>query len=81
MVPLKHLSNFWRTAEMPFINCQINLDLNLLRNCFIVVTDAANQFITFSITDTKLYIPFGTLSSLDKAKPLEQLKSGFKRTI
>ena len=26
-VPLKHLSNFWRTLEMPLINCEINLIL------------------------------------------------------
>ena len=27
MVPLKYLSNFWRTLEMPFINCEVNLIL------------------------------------------------------
>ena len=27
MVPLKYLSNFWRTLEMPLINCEINLIL------------------------------------------------------
>ena len=25
VVPLKHLSNFWRTLDMPLINCEINL--------------------------------------------------------
>ena len=28
MVPLKYLSNFWETLEMPLINCEITLDLN-----------------------------------------------------
>ena len=28
MVPLKYLSNFWRTLEMPLINCEINLILS-----------------------------------------------------
>ena len=37
--------------------------------------------ITFTITDTKLYIPVVTLSTQSNAKLLEQLKSGFKRTI
>ena len=46
-----------------------------------VATNIANQGATFSITDTKLYIPVATLSAQDNAKPLEQLKSGFKRTI
>ena len=27
MVPLKHLSNLWRTLEMPLINCEVNLIL------------------------------------------------------
>ena len=27
MVPLKYLSNFWRTLKMPIINCEINLIL------------------------------------------------------
>ena len=27
MVPVKYLSNFWRTLEMPLINCEINLIL------------------------------------------------------
>ena len=34
-----------------------------------------------AITDTKLYAPAVTLPSQDNAKLLEQLKSGFKRTI
>ena len=35
----------------------------------------------FKITDTKLYVPVVTLSSEDDNNFLEQLKSGFKRTI
>ena len=27
MVPLKYLSNYWRTLEMPLINCEVNLIL------------------------------------------------------
>ena len=44
-------------------------------------TAVANQGPTFSITDTKLYVPVVTLSTQDNTKLLEQLKSGFKRTI
>ena len=36
---------------------------------------------TFAITDTKLYVPVITLSTHDNAKSLQQLKSGYKRTI
>ena len=37
MVPLKYLSNFWGTLEMPWINCEINLDLSwckILAKCY-----------------------------------------------
>ena len=36
---------------------------------------------TFQITDTKLYVPVVTLSKENDTKLLEQLKTGFKRTI
>ena len=58
---------------MPLINCEINLDL--------ILTNVAAQATTFSITDTKLFVPVVTLSTQDNAKVLEQLKSSFKRTI
>ena len=35
----------------------------------------------FKITETKLYVPVATLSTKDDNNFLEQLKSGFKRTI
>ena len=28
VVPLKHLSNFWRSLDFPLINCEIELDLS-----------------------------------------------------
>ena len=81
MVPLKYLSNFWRTLEIPFVNSEINLDLNWSKKCVIVATAVADQGGTFSMTDAKLYVPVVTLSNQDNAKLIEQLKSGFKRTI
>ena len=33
MVPLKYLSNFWRTLEMPLINCEVNLILTWSSTC------------------------------------------------
>ena len=81
MVPLKYLSNFWRTLEMPLINCEIELILTWSANCVIIYTDVANQNPTFTITETNLYVPLVTLSTQDNAKLLPQLKSGFKRTI
>ena len=81
MVPLKYLSNFWRTLEMPLINCEINLILTWSTNCVIVSTNVAHQNVTFEITDTKLYLPVVTLSTQNNSKLLQQLKSGFKRVI
>ena len=46
-----------------------------------MATNQAAQATTFSITDLKRYVPFVTLSTQDHAKLLEELKSGFKRTI
>ena len=76
MVPLKYLSNFWRTLEMPLINCEINLILTWSSTCVIVSTNIANQVTTFEITDTEIYVPIVTLSTHENAKLLQQLKSG-----
>ena len=81
MVPLKHLSNFGRTLEMPLINCEIELIFTWYKNCVIIYTDVNNEDPTFTITETNLYVPIVTLSIQDNAKLLPQLKSGFKRTI
>ena len=81
MVPLKYLSNFSRILEMPLINCEVNLILTWSSTCVIVSTNNANQGGTFTITNTRLYVPVVTLSTQENAKLLQQLKSGFKRAI
>ena len=78
IVPLKHLSNFRRTLEMSLINCEVNLELTWSRDCVITNSTGTGKF---AITETKLYVPFVNLSTQDNAKLLQQLKSGFKRTI
>ena len=81
MVPLKYLSNFWRTLEMPLINFEVNLILTWSSKGVLVATAIQNQAATFEITDTKLYVPVVTLSTQENTKLLQQLKSGFKRVI
>ena len=81
MVPLKYLSNFRITREMPLIDCEIELILTQSANCVIISTTIADQNPTFTITETNLYVPIVTLSTQDNTKLLPQLKSGFKRTI
>ena len=81
IVPLKYLSYFWRTLEMPLINCKINLILTWSEKCVIASNTAAAQATTFAIAAARLYVPVVTLSIQDSAKLLQKLKSGFKRTI
>ena len=78
MVPLKYLSNFWRTLEMPLINCEVSLMLTWSSTCVISNSTGEGKF---EITDTKLYVPVVTLSTKDNAKLLQQLKSGFIRVL
>ena len=77
-MPLKYLSNFSRTLEIPIINCEINLLLTWSIDC--VITNSTGER-KFAITETKLYVPVVTLSTQDNAKLLQQFKSGFKITI
>ena len=75
MVPLKYLSNFWRTLEMPLSNCEVSLILTWSPSC--VVTNSTGEG-KFKITDTNVYVPVVTLSTDDNGKLLQQLRSGFK---
>ena len=63
---------------MPLINCEVNLILTWSKDC--VITNSTGEG-KFSITETKLYVPVVTLSTKDNEKLLQQLKSGFKKTI
>ena len=78
IVPLKYSSNFWRKLEMPLINCEVNLILTWSKDC--VITNSTGEG-KFAITETKLYVLAVTLSTKDNEKLLQQLKSGFKKTI
>ena len=60
MVPLKYLRNFWRTLEMPLMNCEVNLILTWSSTCVITDSNGAGRF---AITDTKLYVPLMALST------------------
>ena len=77
-VPLKYLSNFWRSLEMPLINCKVELSLKWYENC---ILSSAGTAATFTITDTKLYVPVVTLLIEDNAKLTKLLSEGFKRLV
>ena len=63
MIPLKYLSNFWRTLVMTLIKYEVNLILTWSTNCPISNADN-DQNTTFAITDAKLYVPIIIFSTL-----------------
>ena len=71
MVPLKYLSNFWRTLEMPLINCEVNLILTWSSTCLLVATRVNNQNAKFAITNTKFYVSVVTLLTQENTKFLQ----------
>ena len=92
VIPLKYLSHFWRSLNIPLTNCKVELILTWSKNC--VLTDmttrnqqddnpaiVASSGAKFKIADTKLYVLVVILSKENDTKLLEQLNSGFKRTI
>ena len=92
-IPLKYLGNFWRKLDIPLINCEITLVLSWYKECVLVgrafrgaPAAGANRINSptsakFERTDCKLYVPVVTLSAENDNKLLEQLKSGFRRSI
>ena len=78
VVPLKYLSNFWRSLEMPLINCKVYLELNWIEDC---ILSSAGDSAKFAITDAKLHVPIVTLSTKDSANLAKQLNEGFKRSV
>ena len=87
-VPLKYLSDFFRSLEMPLINCKIHLKLNWNNNCVMHGADTYaggdnvnNRETTFKITSTALYVPIVTLSTKDNVNFTKQLNEGFKRSV
>ena len=88
VVPLKYLSNFFRSIEMLLNSCKIHLELNWNNNCVMYGADtyaggdnANNREATFKRTSTKLYVPVVTLSTKDNINPTKQSNEGFKRSV
>ena len=65
---------------MPLTNCEITLQLTCCKK-YSSSWYCRKSSTKFRIAETKLYVPVVTLSTQDNKKLLEQLKSGFKRTI
>ena len=72
-VPLKYLSNFWRSLEMSLINCKFELKHKWTKYCVwsAAIADSDNAYsnnIVFTIKDRKLYVPVLTLSAKENRK-------------
>ena len=78
VVPLKYLSNFFRSLAMPLINCKIKLNLTWKKEC--VLSNQAGDAV-FIINDTKMYVPVVTFSEEDNKDFIEQQNKGFQRSI
>ena len=78
VVPLKYLSNFWRSLEMPLINCKVHLELNWIEDC---ILSSAGNSTKFEITDAKLHVPIVTFSTKDSVNLTKQLSEWFKRSV
>ena len=81
-IPLKYLDNFWRSLDIPLVNCEITLILSWYKECVLVgrafrgpPAAAANCINSptsakFEITDCKSYVPAVTLSAENDSKLL-----------
>ena len=78
VVPLKYLSNFFRSLEMPLINCKIRLNYTWKKEC-VLSTDNGNA--VFIINDIKMYVPVVTLSKENNKDFIEQQNKGFQISI
>ena len=82
VVPLRYVSSFFRSLEMPLVNCKIDLELTWHKDCMISSADAAaGQVVSFMITNTKLYVPDVTLSTKDNNNLTKQLKIVLKEVF
>ena len=77
-VPWKYLSIFWRSLDMPLINCKVEYSLTWYENC---ILSSAGTATIFAITDTKFYVPIVTLKTENNAKLSKLLSEGFKKSI
>ena len=62
VVPLKYLSNFWRSLDLPLINCETEINLKWTKNCVLIEEEGNITGAGFTITRTKLYVPVASFS-------------------
>ena len=78
-VPLKHLSNFWKTPDIPLINWSTNCVITSLEKRSVAAAQGGNPAVhndaptnaVLKITDCKLYVPVVTLSAEDDFRAIK----------
>ena len=87
-IPLKYLSNFRRSLEIPLINYKVELSFNWIENCVLTsaeiganVNETGADSATFKLTDRKRYVRLITLSAEDNVKLSKLLSEWYKRSI
>ena len=78
VVPLKYISNFFRSLESPLINTKLYIELNWTKKYIMSNTTTAT---TFQITKTEFSVPVVTFNTENNKKLSELLRKRFKRLI
>ena len=78
VIPLKYLSNFWRSLEIPSINCNIHFELNWIEDSILLSDGDSSEF---KIMYAKLHVPLVTLSTKDNVNRTKQLNDESKRSV
>ena len=78
VVPLKYISNFFRSLEFHLINTKLYVELNCTKYS---VLSSKHQNSIFQITKGEMYIPAVTLNTENNNKLSELLSKGFERTV
>ena len=88
-VPVKYLSYFWISFEIPLINCNVKLKIKWTKCCVLSLAANENNInenanvnnSIFNIKERKLYAPLVTLSARDNEKLSKRLSKAFEKSV
>ena len=79
----------WRSPEIPLINCKVELEFKWAKYYVLYAAGNESNFnedayadnVIFTMKNTQLYVPVGTLSARDNQKLSKLLSKGFERSV
>ena len=85
-MPIKYLSNFWTSLEIPLTNCKVELKLKWTKSCVLTANGNDNDNdndnnIIFTMKDAKLYVPVVNLSARDSQKLSKIFRKLFEKSV